>query len=304
MSKRKSNTVSKLELALARGFMKICQLLPHRKAQAMGRFLGGVFHDLVGIRKQVAREQLKQAFPDKDDKWILKTIRNVYRNMGIVAVETARLPVMKGDELRKWVVFNGKEHIPRLLERGNGVLVASAHIGGWEYNGAWTANEGWPVTYVVAEQANELIEELIDDARKSVGIEIIKRSDAARGLIKALKNNRILAMMIDQDARSHGDFVPFFGRLASTFRGVALMALKMNSNVAVITAQRKDDGKIYCELRPVEFEPSGERDKDVYDLTKRLTEMIEEDIRKTPDQWLWLHKRWKTKPPAGFEQTH
>ncbi|MDP8207816.1 MAG: lysophospholipid acyltransferase family protein [Candidatus Electryonea clarkiae] len=296
MPPQKASIAQHFELALVKGIAGVFRTLPHRKAQALGSFLGGLLHDITGIRKEVAREQLAASFPEKDDKWVNKTVRKAYCHMVTVVAETARIPAMKGDELNKWVIFDDVEILKEVLDRGKGCLVAAAHLGCWEYQGAWAANNGFSASYVVAEQTNPAVGKYVDDIRRSIGVEIVLRSEATRGIISALKNNRLIAMMIDQDARSRGEFVPFFGRLASTFRGVAVFALKLQTPVAVLTSYRLDDGRIKCKFEIVDFTPSGDRDKDIYDLTCRLVEMIEQEVRKHPDQYLWLHKRWKTRP--------
>ena len=299
MGRGKSRLTIKAELLLAEGVARLFRFLPHRLAQRFGGAAGIAAHDLIGIRKRLAREQLAAAFPEKSEHWVNRTTREVYRHLGTVAAETARLPVLAGGEFDRWVVFEGREQLAEVLEEGRGCLVASAHLGCWEYAGAWTAAHGLPVTYVVAEQANPQIEELIDNARRSCGIEIVKRKDATRGIISALKRNRLVAMMIDQDARSQGEFIDFFGRRASTFRGVAVFALKMKSPVGLITTYRAEDGRVHIRFKRAEFTPSGDRERDIHNLTEYLTHQIEEDIRRHPEQWLWLHRRWKTNPPSG-----
>jgi KDO2-lipid IV(A) lauroyltransferase len=296
MSHKKSSFAIKVELSIARFMIWVFQSLSHRNAQKLAAVIGGIFHDLLGIRVKVAREQLRLAFPEKDERWIKRTPRDIYRHMAMVVAEVARIPKLKGTAFNDWVIIDGEEYVGQALERGKGGLVVSAHLGCWEYHGAYAANSGYPVTYIVAEQANPELEELIDDLRRTVGIEIIKRDNAARGMMKALKENRLLAIMMDQDARDNGVFVPFFGRLASTFRGVATFALKMDASVLVLTSIRQLDGRSKCKLRPVEIEPSGDFDADIEALTAKITEKLEAEIRKAPEQWLWLHKRWKTQP--------
>ena len=274
----------------------VFRVLPHRTAQKLAASIGGAFHDIVGIRKKVARQQLRDAFPDKSEKWINQVPRKVYQNMAMVAAELARVPKLKGKALNKWVDMTGEENLDRVLAKGKGCLIVSAHFGCWEYHGAYAANQGYPVTYVTALQSNSKIEKVIDDLRGSVGIEILKRKNAARGIIKALRRNRLLAIMLDQDAGESGVFVPFFGKPASTSKGVAIFAIKMSASVLVITGHRTTDGISKCHLRPVDYTFTGDKEKDIKGLTAEITRMIEADIRQTPEQWLWLHRRWKTKP--------
>ncbi|MDP8206417.1 MAG: lysophospholipid acyltransferase family protein [Candidatus Electryonea clarkiae] len=298
MKHSKSTFLIYLELGLAKFIIWIFQILPQRKAQKMAASIGGIFSDMVGIKKELARKNLTIAFPDRSKDWFDRTLRQMYQNMAMVVAETARIPKLKGDEFEKWVEVEGLENVDRVLERGKGCMVVSAHLGCWEYHGAYAANKGYPVTYVVAEQANPLLEKLIDDLRRTVGIEIIQRKDAAKGIVKALKQNRLLAIMMDQDARSNGVFVPFFGKPASTFKGVATFIIRMSASVLVLTSYRTPEGISQCKLQPVDYEFTGDYDTDILGLTTRITEMLEAEIRQAPEQWLWLHRRWKTKPKA------
>lgn len=174
----------------------------------------------------------------------------------------------------------------------------SAHLGAWEYSGAWTAAHGYPCTYVVAQQANPVLEEMIDQHRRHFGVEIIKRMDATRGILRALKNKRILVLMIDQDGGGSGAFVPYFGRLASTFRGPAVLAMKTRAPIILITNHRLGKSKVEVKIQRIPFETDGDRETVVYNLLEQVTGMLEDEVRKYPQEWLWLHKRWKTRPQS------
>jgi len=293
---KKSGFLVKLEVGITKTMIWIFSMLPHRSSQKLAAFIGGIFHDLVGIRTKVARQQLREAFPDKDENWIKKTPREVYRNMAMVAAELARVPKLKGEKFEEWVELDGEEFVGAALAKGKGCIVVSAHLGCWEYHGAYAANKGYPVTYVVAQQSNAGIGKIIDERRSAVGIETYQRKNAARGVISALKRNRLLAIMIDQDAGKNGVFVPFFGKSASTTRGVATFAIKLGAPILMITGYRSSDGRSISKIQPVDCESSGDFDRDVERITAEMTGMIETEIKKTPEQWLWLHRRWKTKP--------
>ncbi len=292
----KSDFQIKVETSLARCFMKFFQLLPHRTAQLIGGILGVIFHDLVGIRRKAAIQQLLAAFPERSERWAKMTVRELYRHLGMHLAEVARIPIMTLKEIERWILIEGKEALDRATSGDHGCLGISAHWGAWEYNGVWAASHGYKVTYVVAKQANPEIEELVDNCRRSVGIQIIKRENATREVIKALKANCILTLMLDQDGGEAGVFVPFFNRLASTFRGAAVFALKMDLPIVLVTNRRLHDGRVVVKCELIEFTASGDRNRDVYELTAKVTAMLEEKIRKRPDEWLWLHRRWKTRP--------
>jgi len=182
---------------------------------------------------------------------------------------------------------------------GAGVVVVSGHFGNWELMGASIAILGYPASYVVTRQENELVERQMDNLRRSAGIEIIKRRDAAKGVLKALKQNRLVAILSDQDAHEAGAFVPFFGRPASTPRGAALFALRTGAALIFAESYRQGLGRlrVVFDRIPMQDLPA-ERDAAVFELVRRFTARLEDAVRRHPQQWFWMHRRWKTRPPA------
>ncbi|MBZ0266397.1 lysophospholipid acyltransferase family protein [bacterium] len=294
---KKSKIQEKAEVAIANFFIRIFQRLEHRTALKVGGIIGVIFHDLVGIRKRHAVEEIRKSFPERSERWAQAVVRELYRHLGMHGAEVARFPVLR-DEIDKWVVMEGAENVEKVHQMGKGCIAVVAHLGAWEWAGAWTAAKGYPVTYIVAKQSNSAIEELIDDHRKVFGVKIVKRENGTREAIRALRDNNFLAVMLDQDGGDAGAFVPFFGRKASTFRGAAVLALKLNSPIIFIANHRLPDGRVHIALEHVEVEPSGDREKDIVELTAMLTGKIEAEIRKNPHEWLWLHRRWKTPEPT------
>ncbi|GBE30838.1 MAG TPA: hypothetical protein ENH10_08275 [Bacteroidetes bacterium] len=298
MSHPKSQLQIVVEEAAAKLVAMFFRAFPHRTTLRLGSILAVLIHDLLHIRVDVALDNLKHAYPDSTLKWRRRTVRRVYSHFGAVAAELARIPVLASGSFDRWAVVHGRtvELLDKAVASGKGGFVVSGHLGNWEVMGAWAAWKGYPITYVVAQQSNPLIEELLDYHRRSAGVEIIKRSDAARGILDALKRNRIIAILLDQDARKDGVFVPFFGREASTFRGVATYALKRCPNVMTMETWREKDGRIHCEFEEVKVPNTGDREKDTHTLVADLTSRLETYIRRHPEQWLWLHRRWKTRP--------
>jgi len=163
------------------------------------------------------------------------------------------------------------------------------------------------VTYVVEAQANPLIERWMNRMRESVGVEIVPRRDAARGVLRSLKRNRVVAMLCDQDAGRAGVFVPFFGRPASTPRGPAVFHLKTGVPMIFGSCPGDRRGKYRVNFEPLKFTGLiGERERDERAIMSQITARLEADIRLRPEQWLWLHRRWKTSPerPAASDELH
>ena len=160
---------------------------------------------------------------------------------------------------------------------------------------------GYPVTYVVTDQTNPLVDEWLVRMRRSAGIEIVRRDEAARGVLSALKRNRTVAMLCDQDAGGTGVFVPFFGRPASTPRGPALFHLRTGTPIIFVAAPLEPNGKYVVTFEEMQFTGlSGDRENDEKMITEQITRRLETEVRRRPEQWLWLHRRWKSSPPKGF----
>jgi KDO2-lipid IV(A) lauroyltransferase len=175
-------------------------------------------------------------------------------------------------------------------------VLASGHVGNHEIGAAALSARGIPLDLVVQQQSNPLFDAALNDARRRLGLGIIDRWKAQRLALKALRQGHAVAFAADQNAGKSGVFVPFFGRLASTHRGAALFAYKTGAPLFLGTSLRKGTG-YEVTLQRVDVDRSGDLDDVVYRLTAAFTARLEEVVRSEPDQYLWLHRRWKTRPP-------
>ena len=260
----------------------------------IGQFLGQIIYYL-GIRRKVTAENLRQAFPGLPAKALSTVAARVYRHFGSVATSLAIVPKLTRNDANKWIYFNTFEVLSDAHKEGKGCLVFSGHLGNWELMGAITSALGLPVSFVVTTQRNKQVEALVDNIRRKAGIEIIKRREAVRGVLSALKRNRCVAILIDQDAHEEGAFVPFFGRLASTPRGPAVLHLRTGAPLIFAHSVRLP-GERY-RIQCTRVDSSGVSDPDL--LTAKMAAMLEAAIRETPEQWFWMHRRWKTLPPKS-----
>ncbi len=298
MAKQKNKIQAAVELGLVKALIAILGVLPFRTARRFGGRLGVFFHDVVGIRVKHARAELLRAFPDKTEQWAARTVRQVYRHFGMVAVEQVLMPKM--NPIIENYVHVDQASIERLREvhaKNRGIFMVSCHMGNWENIMGLMIKKGYKITGVSANQANEGIDALLDRNREAVGVEVMKRGEAASGIVRAVKNNKIIATMLDQDAGSEGVFVPFFGRLASTSRGVATITLRLNAIVMLMKTWRDENDDIQVRLLDMDYVSTGDFQEDVVGMTTVMTANIEQWIRERPGQWLWLHRRWKTRPP-------
>jgi KDO2-lipid IV(A) lauroyltransferase len=263
---------------------------------AIGESLGGLVHR-IGIRVAVAEENLSLAFPDLPIAEINQLSRGCYRHFGALLAEFARLPLLHKETVHELVDFEHLKIMDEALQRGKGGVVVSGHLGNWELMGSAAAVLGYPVTYVVTGQENERVERLMDQLRQSTGIHIIKRRDALKEVIKALKGNKLVAILSDQDAGEAGAFVPFFGRPASTPRGAAVFCLRTGASMIFVESYRQGLGrlKVIFESIPLDDLPE-DREEAIQEVVRRYTSRLEQAVRRHPEQWFWMHRRWKTRP--------
>jgi KDO2-lipid IV(A) lauroyltransferase len=280
----------RLQYSLLVLFSLVLRALPRKFRSFLGAALGQCIH-FLGIRRHVTEANLASAFPTLPKRGIRTMSSRVYRHFGRVAVSFVSIPGLLKADVGKWIYVEGFDVLTKTLEGGKGGLFVSGHLGNWEIMGGIVARCGFPVTFVVTTQSNKMVEELIDRYRIKAGVEIIKRRDAVRGVLSALKRNRLVAILIDQDAHEDGAFVPFFGKLASTPRGPAVFHLRTGSPLIFAHSIRLPGDRYRIRLTPVNTHGLDDADT----VTAHLTTMLEQAVRETPEQWLWMHRRWKTR---------
>ena len=270
------------------------RIIPYRLSLALGSFLGWLAFDVLRMRRKVTLINLRNSL-GKGKDGLARIGRRAYQNIGKSMVEYSLFPSLGKEKILGMVEFEGTEHFDEALRKGKGAVLVAGHFGSWELMGAATRQKGYPVDFLVGEQHNLLVDNLMNDYRRSVGIGIIKMGAAAKGIIRALKNNRFVAMLSDQDAGSDGTVVEFFNRPASTPKGPAAFALKMDAPVimAFIIRENQKKQRIIIE-KPIFIEKTTDKENDIQRLTQAYTRVLEEYIRKYPDHWFWPHRRWKS----------
>ena len=298
MSDERTPTVShRVEHALLSGAVVLSSVIGERASASFGGLVGKLGYFPLRFRRDMVERHLRIAFPDRDDAWIEQTTRAAYAHLGREAIATIRLGRATREQVLDRTTVIGLAELQAALAEGKGVVVASGHIGNHELGAAALAARGIPLDIVVQQQNNPLFDEALNDARRRLGLRIIDRFQAQRLAIKALRSGRAVAFAADQNAGRTGVFVPFFGKLASTHRGAALFAVKMGAPLFLGTSVRK--GETYeVTLERVDVDRNGALDDVVYNLTAAFTQRLEEVVRAAPEQYLWLHRRWKTRPPG------
>jgi KDO2-lipid IV(A) lauroyltransferase len=287
----------RLEYCLIAALKNMAGAMSDSLAAKAGARFGELAYDVFKIRRKVALDNLAKAFPDKNQTEIDSIARSFYRNLGKNMLEFMRFPKLTADVIREKVEFIGKEHFDRAMQEGKGALLISSHFGNWELYAAAIASYGYPISVVVYEQHNPLSDEIMNDIRRSKNIEVIYKQDAPRSILKALAQKRFVAILIDQDAGRDGVFVDFMGRPASTAKGPAVFAIRTGAPLLTGVIVRKDDGKHVGYIEPPIFAvPAADRERETHRLTAMVTAAMERYVRKNPDHWYWVHRRWKTQP--------
>jgi len=269
---------------------------PLRKALFTGCFR--LFYYLVPRQRLIALYNLRRAFPEKKDDEIVAIVRGVYRNLGIVAAEFFDIPRLTKENIGELVEAEGLEHCLRALEKERGVLLFSAHFGNWELEAAAAALLIKPAIVIYRTLDSAFLDHLVLRVRSATGNILLPKEHAMRAMLRSLKRNEILGILIDQNVACHeGIFVDYFGRPACTTDGLALLALHTEAPVLPAYMARRPDGRYRLVVGPeVGVIRTGDREADILANTQRFTKVIEETVRQYPDQWLWVHQRWKTQP--------
>ena len=299
-----------LEYAAARGAVGALGRLPRRLAGRLGAGLGSLAFRL-GARRDVVVRQIAAAFPDADRARVEEIAAASYRHFGREMTEIARLQRVGTAELLRRVSTDAAADrwIARMRD-GEGALIVTGHVGNWEVSGALLAARGVPRAAVVKRQSNPRFDRWRIGARRRLGIEPVYMEDALREIPKLLRAGRSVALVADQDARSHGLIVTFLGRPASTFRGPARLSLTTGASLVFGSSLRESEGGGYRVRMETVRDGRAEvgagarrpgRDTEL-ELTRGWVERLEAHVRQVPEQYFWFHRRWKSgrrnEPPA------
>ncbi len=280
---------------IIKGMSRLVCLLTYRALLTIGKQLGTLYYHIVKKQRNLSIAHMQQglALSEKEAKALTK---KMCQHMGQSFLEMMWMPRLNQDNIKTYVDVDHMEYLKDALAEGHGVVVLTAHVGNWEWMAARLAMEGLPVTTVVKPQPNEQHTRILNEYREMVGIEVFSRGTTELvAAAKALKKGKILGFLADQDAGKTGAFVEFLGKIASTPLGPAVFARRFKSPVVPIFIVRKPEGGHQMIIQPpVELQMSGDEDRDLYENTKHMTQIIEDVIRANPTNWLWFQKRWNT----------
>jgi Kdo2-lipid IVA lauroyltransferase/acyltransferase len=295
----KINFLKEYPIYLAVKFLAIFfQVLPLGISLAIGRKLGMLGIYLNPKRKCIAYANLKCALGRKYvPSQIRRVLKQAYRNMGQGIIETLLLPKIDKAHAERNFTFENFDNIDNALKKGKGVILLTPHFGNWEMANAALPFKGYIYKAIAREQKPYLLNRLLNKYRESHGCKIISKGMPIREIIKALRNNEIVGMLVDQDAGKSGIFVDFFNMPASWHRGVMELALATGARIVPGFIIRQEGAKFKLTVRePIVFPQTGSKEEKIKEGFSQYIKYIEEIISRHPEQWLWQHKRWKSSP--------
>ncbi len=289
----------RIEYAAVWMILKLLGALPRPAARTIASALARGLLLLVPKQRQTAMFNLRLAFPEWSDAQRRAAIGKMTRTLGWMAVEFARFPRLTAGNIEKAVLLDGQENFLAGRSRGKGVIFLTGHIGAWELSSFAHAAYGFPLHYMARPLDNPRVDALIHRYRCLSGNRAILKNESARAMLKILKDSGTIGILADQNTmREEGVFVDFFGTPACTSTGIARVAL--HTDAAVVPGYAVwDEGLRKYRLRfepPVQLVRTKDIERDVFENTQRFAKAIEEIIRRQPEQWVWVHARWKTRP--------
>lgn len=266
----------------------------------LGNTLGIIAYWCARRHRATAHENIEKSFEGRVTPEEVKIIATgTFINLALNLLEFMRLPWLKERNLKNYVEVVGLEHLEAAHAKGKGVIICTAHFGNWELLGATFGLIGYPLEVVVRNPDHPTFDNFVAWVRTSSGNRSIHKSNAMRRLLRALKNNGTAAILIDQNVtRSEGVFVDFFGRTACTNKGPARLAVASGTVVLPTFIIRDGLRHRLVISEPLELVKTGNRESDTLENTALMTQSVEEIITEYPEQWFWVHRRWKTRPDS------
>jgi Kdo2-lipid IVA lauroyltransferase/acyltransferase len=255
----------------------------------------------LGRLRRTGERNLELALPELTPAERARVLRSVYRHLGWQLVEFCRMSGYTPQNTRGWIHTEGMEHYQTACARGKGVLVLTGHLGAWELSSFYHSLTGHPMEIIIRRLDNRLLDEYVNGIRCMHGNQVLHKDDFARGLVLAMRQGRAVGILMDTNITPpQGVFVKFFGIEACTASGLARVALRTGAAVLPgFLVWEAEAGRYVLHFGPeLNFTQSGDREADVLAATQQCNDALEAWIRRYPDQWLWIHRRWKTRRPG------
>jgi Kdo2-lipid IVA lauroyltransferase/acyltransferase len=296
-----------LEYAAARPILGVLGLMPPRAAMLLGRMLGRVAYLLAGDLRQTGQRNLKLAFPEKTEAERRQILSACFQSLGRQLGLFSQFSTANRNSLLGLTEWEGLENLEAAKANGNPVILFTGHVGAWELSSFGLSLRDHPLSFLVRRIDNPKVEQFVDSSRTRFGNQSVDKRGAARSMLKILQAGGTLGLLVDLNTLDEeAIFVDFFGVPASTTFMVAKLALRTNATVLpIFVPWDQTRGKFKVHVLPaMAIKRTGDQQEDVRALTADLTRVVENYIRRYPEQWLWVHRRWKTRPsgtPALYE---
>jgi len=279
--------------------------LPRRHAIFVARLMAVLFYLGAAKYRNNTIRHLTMAFGDQKSRdEIRRLARRVFLHFATAGVDAVRIPLYDRPEMDRLVSARNLHFLDQVRSGREGFILLAGHFGNWELMGAWLGRRKINLHVVGAQLPNPWINRLIVTTRNAAGYTNIERGNAGAKVVKALQDGFPVALLIDQDLKGQGVFVDFFGRKAHTLAGPAVLAGKLGVPILPMAMRLKKDFTYELECYPpLYYEDTGNREQDVLSLTQRCTAVYEQIIRENPEQWAWMHRRWRRKPGHSSRQS-
>jgi len=276
---------------LFRAVLGFFQLFPYQTSKAMLIRLFDLVGYRLGIRRSLAEKQLKEIFPDKSPAELQAIIRNVYRHMAVNAAESY---LISDEQLFAQTTFEHVDYAEEALALKKGVLLITGHFGNWESPFRMLPMEGWGVAAITKKQRNTLFDAYTNTIRERQNGTIIDMKNALRGVLEHCRHNDFIGILIDQDAGKRGVLADFLGKPCSNWTGTAKIALRYQIPIQPGFVVRNPDDTLTFQFdRMLDLTGLKDTPEDILTVITLMNEALERKIRQYPDQWFWLHNRWK-----------
>ena len=285
---------NKIEYFFLKLLSYIISRLNFSTARKLAKFLSFIFYYFIPIRKKVVEKNLNIAFPDlcKKEKKIL--IKKIYQNLFIVLIEILYLPFLTESEIKKLVTIKNREVIENALKRNKGLILVSAHFGNWEILAISAAlNLGREFSVIIKPLRNPLVDLYINEWRTKFGNSVFPLGMSIKNIFKELLDKRIVALLADQRASTNSLEMEFFGKKTHVYEGPAVLSIKTGAPIIFAIGIRQSDYTYLVELKEISTTSNKNEKEKIILITQNYITLLEDYIRRYPDQWFWFHNRWK-----------
>jgi KDO2-lipid IV(A) lauroyltransferase len=285
--------------------MRIIAGIPKSIVHFLGNLLGILIYYIDFSHRRIVKRNLKFAYPEWSDDEVSRVSRRIFRNVGVTVFEILRMAFYSKEDFLRNIRVRGEEHLKNAVSGGKGVIIISAHLGNWEAASLFApCYFGNHVTVVARNIESGFVNRWMLRFRSRFGNSVIDKEGALPEMMNTLRNGKILALMIDQGTkRSEGVELLFFGKKVTVTPAAAMLALRCKSPVLPVFCVREEDNKLTIIIEPpVQIVRTDDLRDDLRSNTQTMTDIIERAVRKYPDQWLWLHKRWKRFHPELYPE--